>query len=64
MTIVFAILIVLVIVLTYLFRRIKLSDVKKKRFADLKKKIFFNAIIRYSLVNTLKLNMIAMIGIA
>ena len=64
LTIVFAILIILVIGLVFICKRIKLSDANKRRLADIQKAVFFNALIRYSLVNALKLNMIAMLGIS
>ena len=62
-TVLFGIFILVMIALVYLCRNTRLSEANKKRLADLKKKIFFNMLIRYSLLNALKLNLTALMGI-
>ena len=53
--------IALMILLIILKRKIKLSDKSKERINNLRKKVFFNPIIRYLLLNALKLNFSAFI---
>ena len=62
-TALFGILILVVIGLAYLCRNIRLSEANKNRLEDLKKKLFFDMLIRYSLLNALKLNLTALMGI-
>ena len=45
----------------YVARRVKISDKNKKRLNDLKQKIFYNAFIRFFLLNALKFHMTAFI---
>ena len=60
-SIAFAFIILVVLLLLYLRKKCKtLSDKNKKRFENLKSKIFWNPFIRYTLLNALKLNMSAM----
>ena len=58
---VFVGLIIIVLVIICVARRIRLSDKNKERCAMLKGKIFYNALIRYTLLNALKLNLMAML---
>ena len=59
----FIIFIVLVGVLIYLCRNCRLYESCKRRITAIKKAIFYNSIIRYSLLNALKLNLTAMLGL-
>ena len=57
----FLALILILVVLIQLKRRIKLSDKTKARIKKVKEKIFYNPIVRYLLLNSLKLNFAAFI---
>jgi hypothetical protein len=59
----FLVVIVIVGLLFFLCRNFRLCVCFKNKIKATLKKIFFNAIIRYTLLNTLKLNMTAMIGL-
>ena len=60
-SIVFVILILLVAMTIIMVRRFKLSNKMKERINSLKTKIFWNPIIRYLILNSLKLNMSAIV---
>ena len=53
--------ILILVVLIQLKRRIKLSDKTKARIEKVKEKIFYNPMVRYLLLNSLKLNFAAFI---
>ena len=55
------VLIIIVVVIICIARRTRLSDKNKERCDKLKGKIFYNALIRYTLLNALKLNLMAML---
>ena len=60
-TIVFVLIIVTVVLLIKYGHKVKLSEKNKKRLESVKNKIFFNALIRYLLMNALKFYMSAMV---
>ena len=60
-TFVFALIVVAIILLSKYGRKCKLSDKNNKRVEAIKTKIFFNALIRYLLMNALKLYMSAFV---
>lgn len=60
---VFVLLAILVGLSVWICMRIRLSDKNRERCASLKRKIFFKSIIRYTLLNALKLNFIAILAI-
>ena len=60
---VFVVLIIIVVVIICIARRTRLSDKNKERCDKLKGKIFYNALIRYTLLNALKLNLMAMLAL-
>ena len=64
LTFVFILVILIILALVWAFRRIKLSEKNQERFEKIKGKIFFNALIRYSLLNAIKLNLIAMFSLS
>ena len=55
------ILVILVLIINLVLKGCKLSPKWQSRLKWLKQKVFWNPLIRYTLLNTLKLNMIAMI---
>lgn len=56
-SLIFLVLILVVIVVIILVRRIKCSEKNKERAKNLKYKVFFNPIIKYLQLNSLKLNL-------
>ena len=60
-TIVIVLFIALLFGAIYLARKVNISDKNKKRINDMKQKIFYNAFIRYALLNALKFHMTAFI---
>ena len=58
---VFALIVVAIVLLSKYGRKCKLSEKNKKRVEAIKRKIFFNALIRYLLMNALKLYMSAFV---
>ena len=60
-SVVFLVLVLIIILMIQLKRRVKLSEKTKERIEKVKDKIFFNPIIRYLLLNSLKLNFAAFI---
>ena len=60
-TLIFLTLILLLVLAIKLKRKMALSDKTKERIVKIKEKIFYNPIIRYLLLNSLKLNFSAFI---
>lgn len=56
-SLVFLIIILMLVAIILISRRVKVSDKNRERIKKLKRKIFFNPIVRYLLLNSLKLNM-------
>ena len=62
-TIVFLLLIAIVLIAIFVSRRIKSSQKCARCIMNFKTKIFYNPIIRYSIINALKLTLAAMVGL-
>ena len=61
-TILFAVLILVILLGIFIFRRISRSEKAKARLRNLKAKVFWNPIIRYLILNSLKLSMTAFVS--
>eukprot|EP00353_Schmidingerella_taraikaensis_P000698 CAMPEP_0185592168 /NCGR_PEP_ID=MMETSP0434-20130131/67024_1 /TAXON_ID=626734 ORGANISM="Favella taraikaensis, Strain Fe Narragansett Bay" /NCGR_SAMPLE_ID=MMETSP0434 /ASSEMBLY_ACC=CAM_ASM_000379 /LENGTH=200 /DNA_ID=CAMNT_0028217763 /DNA_START=98 /DNA_END=700 /DNA_ORIENTATION=- len=48
-------------IIVFIARRIKLTDERKKKIKNLRTKVFWNPIVRYLFLNSLKLNMLAVV---
>lgn len=62
-TLIFCGLILIVAVLVFVMRKVKLSEKNRERLTNIKRTLFFNAMIRYTLLSANKLNMSAFVGI-
>lgn len=60
-SIAFVLIIGIILLLIYCRKRVKLSEKNKQRIQNLRYKVFWNAIIRYLFLNSLKLNMSAFV---
>lgn len=63
-SILFTVVILLLVIAIFIASRVKCSDKCKERMKNWKRKVFFNPIIRYLLLNSLKLNLSAFIVFA
>ena len=61
-SILFAVLILVIVVIIVIAKRIKLSDRRRQQMHNLKAKVFWNPIIRYLILNSLKLTMTALVA--
>ena len=53
----FAVIILLIVLVIYIAKRVKLSEKTKERIVKLKASVFWNPMIRYYILNSLKLSM-------
>jgi len=60
-TLIFVIIVLIVILVIYIAKRVKLSEKTKERIKGLKTKVFWNPIVRYLVLNSLKLSMTALV---
>mmetsp|Transcript_20732 Transcript_20732/g.25371 ORF Transcript_20732/g.25371 Transcript_20732/m.25371 type:complete len:301 (-) Transcript_20732:1007-1909(-) len=60
-SLVFVLIIIMLVAVIVISRRVKFSDKCRERVKKLKQKVFYNPIIRYLLLNSLKLNMSGLI---
>ena len=61
-SILFLLLILVILLVIFIYKRINLSDKAKERVKNLKAKVFWNPIIRYLILNSLKLSMTAFVA--
>ena len=62
-SILFGLLLLIVIAVIFIVRRVKTSPKCRERVKKIKRSVFFNPIIRYMILNSLKLNMSALLAV-
>lgn len=60
-SIIFLVIVALIAILVFIARRVQLNEKRKAQIKKLKTKVFWNPIIRYLVLNSLKLNISAVI---